>query len=760
MDENNDKEKRKGMTENSRKDDIKGLIEKYTKKVEAQLKVPLGSVSSGPITTKEYQEFRKQYLPGNMSLYEKSCTFCEKIIKVNPGPKDLPKIEAALKITGLNITPAGAYSFAMLIPTVIALVGSLLSYSLPILTNALGLTKNAAPSFFFVFFFIFVALALYLPLQKLPMTFADSWRLKASNQMVLSVFFMVTYMRHTSNLERAIDFAANHLSAPLSLDLKKILWDVQTDKYESVKDALDAYLDTWKAYNQEFVEAMHLIESSLLEGSEDRRIELLEKSLEVILEETYEKMLHYAQNLKSPIETLHMLGIILPILGLVILPLIVSFISFVKWYHIAVVYNVVLPILVYYMGTNILSKRPTGYGSGDASDTNPNLKKYKKIILKIANQEILISPLAVSILVGFVFIMIGLSPLIIHAINPGFDVIYDGTSGQIVTINTITSNYTGNIKFALLGFKQTVDSNGNPITLGPYGLGATIISFLVPLGLALAIGLYFKFRSENVLKIRENTKALEEEFASALFQLGNRLADGLPAEIAFDRVANTMENTVSGSFFKAISANIRRLGMGIEEAIFSPNKGALLAFPSNIIESSMKVMVESAKKGPAIASKAVLSVSSYIKEIHRVNERLKDLMEDIISSMKMQISGMTPAISGIVIGITSMVSTIIEQLRTRLNGATSSSVSIVNLFGDPIPTFYFQLIVGIYVVQIIYIMTVLSNKIENGEDKLSEEYLLGKNLIKSTIIYIIVALAITLVFNTIAAAIIPAVPTS
>ena len=75
------------------------------------------------------------------------------------------------------------------------------------------------------------------------------------------------------------------------------------------------------------------------------------------------------------------------------------------------------------------------------------------------------------------------------------------------------------------------------------------------------------FQWASFIKIRENTKALEKEFAAALFQLGNRLADGLPAEIAFDKVANTMENTVSGSFFRAISANIRRLGMGVEEAI-------------------------------------------------------------------------------------------------------------------------------------------------------------------------------------------------
>lgn len=733
--------------------DIKDLIQKYTKKVETQLSVPISSISEAPLTTKAYQDFRKQYMPGPMNFYEKVCNASEKILKVAPGPKDKPKIEAAIKTTQLNITPTGAYSFAMLAPTILAIFGSLISFAV-------------FNSFFFVFFFLLTALALYIPLQRMPMIMADSWRLKASNQMVLAVFFIVTYMRHTSNLERAIDFAANHLSAPLSLDLKKVIWDVQTEKYGAIKDSLESYLETWKAYNMEFVEAMHLIESSLYEGSEDRRIELLEKSLELILEETYEKMLHYAQNLKSPITMLHMLGIILPILGLVILPLVVSFIEFIQWYHLAALYNIVLPIVVYYMGKNILSKRPTGYGQGDASDINPGLKKYKNIIIKVLGGEFLINPLVISLVIGGILFVIGFSPLIIHTVSPGFDVIYDTSvsdiGGSPFIVTTAAESYAGKPKFALQQYQLSKSKDPAKIgkMLGPYGLGATILSLAIPIAIAFAIGLFYKFKSKNIIKIRENTKALEKEFASALFQLGNRLADGLPAEIAFDKVASTMENTVSGSFFKAISANIRRLGMGIEEAIFNPRKGALLAFPSNIIESSMKVLVESARKGPVIASKAVLSVSKYIKEIHRVNERLKDLMADIISSMKSQIAFLTPVISGIVIGITSMVSAIISKLsaniaQTTANapGGAAQATTVAAMFGDTIPTFYFQLIVGFYVVQIVYIMTILANGIENGEDKLNEEFALGKNLISSVRLYTVTSLIIILIFNFIAASI-------
>ncbi|MBI4983071.1 hypothetical protein HZC32_00295 [Candidatus Woesearchaeota archaeon] len=256
-----------------------------------------------------------------------------------------------------------------------------------------------------------------------------------------------------------------------------------------------------------------------------------------------------------------------------------------------------------------------------------------------------------------------------------------------------------------------------------------------------------------MIKIREQTRLLEDEFSSALFQLGNRLGDGIPAEIAFFRVAETMRGTTSGDFFSVAEHNMTRLGMGLEQAIFDPKVGALASYPSKVIESSMKVLVESAKKGPRIAAQALLSMSRYIKEIHTVEERLKDLMGEEISSMKAQIKFLTPAIAGIVVGITAMISTILTRLSAQLGGFTGSGEQLgslgdmVSIFGIGIPTFYFQIVVGIYIVQIVYILTVLSNGIENGADKLAERYQLGKNLINSTLLYCFISAVVIVLFN-------------
>ncbi|MFH1849055.1 MAG: hypothetical protein ABH879_02610 [archaeon] len=701
------------------------LVKKYRDQIQKELSE---HVAEKPVVSREYTQFKNEYLPAHLSLYETLCRQSGQILRVKPDKKKAEELQKSIEACHLNITPAGAIGFSFLAPLLMVLAGGLLGYML-------------TGSLFLVVFFLIIAVAIISPLQKLPLYLANNWRMKASNQMVISVFYIVTYMRHTSNLENALDFASEHLTGPLALDFKKILWDVETDKYESVKESVDMYLEGWREWNREFIESFHLIESSLYEGSEDRRLNLLDKALSTILDETYENMLHYAQNLKSPVTMLHMLGVILPILGLVILPLVVSFMEGVKWYHIAMLYNILLPIGVYSLGKSILQKRPTGYGDTDISEYTPGLKKYKNIIISLGSSEVQISPLSISVIVFLVLFMIGLSPIILHILYPNFDIQLMGG------------------KFELLGYRLSQDTGQ---TKGPFGLGASLISLMIPLSFAIGIGIYYRFRSTNVLKIRTNAKKLEDEFASALFQLGNRLGDGIPAEIAFGKVAAVMDGTVSGKFFDAVNMNIRKLGMGISQAIFDPRSGAITSFPSKVIDSSMKVLIESSRKGPVIAAQALFNISRYIKEIHRVNERLKDLLADTISSMKSQIKFLTPVIAGIVIGITSMVTTILGKLSEQMikmsteGEAAGGMGGMTSLFGDGLPTYYFQIIVGIYVVQIVYILTVLSNSIENGSDKLNEDYLVGVNMINGPVLYAVVSIIIILIFNLIAGQIIGA----
>lgn len=718
-------------------DGVKEILGKYSKRLSEQagdIEQQAQDAQSGEVYTREYRIFREEALTKALDFYERGCRFASSLFKASPPPKERERLQDAIDAAKLNITPEGAYAFAILLTA--ACIG--FGIFIILFTYLLEVTGLVSTQILFGTLFIILGVVILKPAGKYPVYLADRWRLQASNQMVLCILYIVIYMRHTSNLEHAIRFAGRHVGWPLSYELRKILWDVETRRYSTVKEALDIWLDGWKKYNLEFVESFHLIESSLYETSEERRVELLEKSLEIILEGTYERMLHYAQDIKSPITTMYMLGVILPILGLIILPLLGSFMG-VKWYHLAFVYDLALPVIVYFIGHSILSKRPVGYAQSTIMEESEQYRPYR--MLQLGSGK-LVDPKPIAIMIAVAFAFVAFIPFFLHFVDPSFDLNL-GTLGN------------------LLDYKSVEAEDGSMMTVGPFGMGIALLSLLIPLGLAIALSFYYSVRSKRLMDVRDRTKTLESEFRAALFQLGNRIGGGIPTEAAFGSVAETLKGTPTGSFLQLVDYNIRQLGMSIKEAVFDEKVGALMSYPSSLIESSMRVLIESSTKGPQVVSKALISISVYLDRINKVSERLKDLLSEIVSSMKAQIAFLTPMIGGIVVGIGAMITAIITKLSSELGSLTGGEAAsqfgnmgqLIDLFPlhKMISPFFFQVVVGLYVVEIAFVLTIISNGIENGIDRLSEQNSISRNLKKSTIFYVVVSAISIVVFSFLAA---------
>ena len=105
-----------------------------------------------------------------------------------------------------------------------------------------------------------------------------------------------------------------------------------------------------------------------------------------------------------------------------------------------------------------------------------------------------------------------------------------------------------------------------------------------------------------------------------------------------------------------------------------------------------------------------------------------------------------------------MITFILGELQSQAEGVAGGldSGEVGNLldFGLGIPTYFFQAVVGTYVVEIVFILTIMANTIENGEDKLAENFNLGKNLVRSTIMYAGITFIVLLLFQIIAGEII------
>ncbi len=713
--------------------DVNEVLAKYSRKLEGEMQTNMIQQDVSQVSS-DYIRFKKDMMP-EYSRYEKWAKYLGKIIKIKISQKDEAKIREHIYAAHLDLEPSQVAGFAIISFILVFFLGVLVSVAVWFFAGNASLETFPI---FFLFLILVMCMFLFYYLYTMPYMLAVKWKLKASSQMVPAVLYTVIYMKHTSNLERAVSFVSQHIEPPLALDFKKILWDVETGRYSSIKDSLDAYLDFWKDTNIEFVESFHLIESSLYEPNEARRVMILERALKVILDGVYEKMLKYTHSVKSPLTNLYMLGIVLPTLGLALLPLASTMLQgAIKFYHIIVFFDIIIPFFVFYLVSQVMLQRPGGYGETDLLEKNPNYPLYvsKK-------------PYYIALAICIPLLIVGFLPLIFgYTSVPNWLSLERDYKLQGTVLEFLGSE--------LFGF---IDSEGSK--KGPFSGMSIVLSLFIPFSVCLFFIIVYSMKTKELIKSRNQTKDLEKEFNSSLFTLGNRLGDGIPAEIAFAKVAESSKGQKTEDFFRIVNTNIQSMGMSLDSAIFDSRRGALIFYPSNLIATSMRILIESAKKGLSVAAQSLMSISDYVKNIQKINERLNDLLAEVVSDMRSNMSFLAPLLAGIVVGLSAMITGILAKLSAVSNiGGEASAEGLPDTFKAItgflnlefiIPPYYMQLAIGIYIIEIIFILTGALVTIDAGEDRLRRTNETYKSLSRGGLLYLTMALIAVLALSLLA----------
>ena len=717
------------------KPSVDEILKKYGSKIESQVNTSDVDVEK---FSHSYEKFKSE-MKNSFTSYEKWCHTLGSFIKIKASAKDEEKMKKSLEFAHVDVEPWQAIGLGISSFVVLFFFGFLSSFSWALI-NSTPDNGGFLANFPLLYFFLVVIFSIFVFYfaQNYPERLGNLWRLKASSQMVPAILYIVVYMRHTPNLEKAISFAAEHLDPPLSLDLRKIFYDVEIGKYSTIKESLEVYLEGWRNYSPEFIEGFHLIESSLFEPNESRRIDTLEKGLQVVLDGVYDKMLKFSHDVKAPLTNVYMLGVVMPTLALALIPLASAMLDgAIKASHIFVLFNLIIPFLVLFLTDKILVLRPGGHGNSTFLEKNPyyskftSRKPYKKAFFKVL-------PLGLISLLPLIFQYTPIPALL------GLQ--KDYTFGQL-GLPFLTGE-------KIFGFAT---SNGGIV--GPFGLGAVILGTFLPLAIALFFSMVYREKTKLLIKERKKTSELEREFNNSLFQLGNRLGNGVPPELVFGKVAQINKGLRSGEFFNRVNYNIRQLGMSVESSVFDNNKGAIRFFPSQLIATSMRILIESSKKGLKIAAVSLMSISEYIKNLDKITLRLKDLLAEVISDMKSNMTFLAPLLSGIVVGLATMITMILSKLNLANLGAGDAGATglgnistIANLFNylSMIPPYYLQIFVGIYLIEIVFILTSTLVTIDAGEDDLEKKYRTGLNLGSGIKLFFITALFSTIVLGILA----------
>ena len=625
------------------------------------------------------------------SLYETLTDFSERVLPIYPG-KDLEKkYKEAIDFCHLNVSPRGAFSLAVILTSLILFVPLLLFFLFNVFSPLLLILVLSATLGIFFYFY------------KLPFILATSFRIKASSEMVLGIIYMTIAMKVRPNLEHAVKHAAQNLRGPLGVDLRRLLWDVYVGRFVSMEDALEYFGEKWKRENEEFTESISLIKSAFHESPE-KMDRMFSEAVTCMLDGTKERMTGYSRSLRTPITVVNALGFLLPIIGLMFLPLLAVFMSgLFQPAFLAIGYCIVLPGIVYWIMSTSLQKRPYTFHQ-------PDVSKHKDF--KAENK---ISPIISSIFISVLLIGIGSYFLIIDQ-DPA----------------------------------------------KKFSTSDLLFSLLITIGVSAGIASYCILSTIKKLKIRDEIIEVEKELGEVLFLLGHQLSRGVPIENALESIKPKIKDLKIAGMFDIILNNIKSFGMNFERAVFDSNYGAINYYPSTMISAVMKSIVEISKSGMGALSKSMLSIASYLKDMHNVEEGLHEVLDEPTSSMEMQASMLAPIASGVIVSLTAIVMELLLKFKGFMDkvqldlqqggvlGDVGSSAlgSMINV-GKIMPVYVFQLIVGIYMIEVIVMLGIFLSTIRFGEENVIKRYNIGKKLIISTLIYSAVLIFIYLMFSSI-----------
>ncbi len=626
--------------------------------------------------------------------------------KIKGGEWTSEEYRSAISFLGWDLTPneiASATKKAVALTLIPVIAAFAFLFYLVFIQGTLG---------FMIFTYLSMPLII-LPIlvlyyfNKYPLKAAESQRVEALTYIPEIVNYLVMSMKLTPNLEKAVEFAAEHGRGKIAEDLQDIVWGLRVGTYSSIEEALDELAYKWGEYSDEFKHGLMLIRSSKVEPNEAQRVRLLDRAMEDVLDGIKDDMTQYAKSMKQPSIYLYYIGVLLPLMLVIMLPIgsMMANLPLAQSWVLILLYNIIIPIGTFMFARNILSKRPPVYVPPQIPRSHPDAPK--KGHLKVGGTTIpawlLAIALGIVIYVSFTYL---LEPMLNPMPNPEI-------SPQAA------ENY---IPF--------------------FHLSGSILAVVI------AASIYLYGTSYGLRKIQKKIMEMETQFKDSIYILSSRLGENKPMEEALTYTEEFLGDTAIAKIFRETSNNVRSMGMTVEQAFFDENYGSLRNVPSNMIKGAMTVVVDSMKLGVKQASRTLASLSIQLKDTDEVKKKVRTQLEDITAMMK----SIAYIIGPLVLGITTALQRIIIEAmgsisETSLGGGGASGQmggigGMASMFGSaevlemvPGPTFFLA-IIGIYVMEVTFILIYFTSRVEEGSNNLSLKMNLAKSLPISLIFYL------------------------
>jgi hypothetical protein len=550
-------------------------------------------------------------------------------------------------------------------------------------------------------------------LGNYPKIYSEVYRVKVLGAMPEVISNMAMSLKLVPNLERAVEFAAKNTRGQMGVEFRKMTWDTYMRVYKSSDDALAKFAEKWKNWNEDFARSIYLLKGSLLEKNESKRLDDIDRSVDVILDGTVDKMEKFARSLNMPTLSLYFMGMILPLIMIAVLPTLSYVGTNIGARPLFIAYNLLLPFFIFVWSRSILSKRPVTAIPPEIPQEHPDVAPDRR--LRLVNTTVPALPVALAF--GLLISLPGISRLY-----------------RLLTVPGAAASGT------FLGLDPTI---------------------LIIWGISAGISTYLIGTTIDRNRVRTIIKETEREFIDALIQLGSRLSEGRPIEDAFSRVGEVMKGSLAGEIFANSSKSVKLARKTLYSSLFDKDEGALKHVYSSTIHNVMEMVVEASRKSNEAAGIAVGRITEHLTKIREVDDKIESRLDEIVSSMRSTVLIFGPFVGGVVVSLQKMMNSQLLKAQTttsfssELEGSPISlgEVSNAGFFGplgskitvEPISMGILQLIIGLYMLEMVVIFSLYMSELYVGDDKVYKRMEIGKNLLLATLLFTL-AIVITQMF--------------
>ena len=515
----------------------------------------------------------------------------------------------------------------------------------------------------YVFFFLGVVSTITLYIYPGNIFYSQSIG-EYNEEMLRAILRMTTFISMDTSIEYAVVETTSHLHGTLRVQFDRITNQLKRKQKVTLGDAISPYLDVWNEINPVFVKSFRLLQTAALSAKKDR---------DPILNETIETMLlnystlgkRYAEELANNAKKLITVGVLIPIMSLMLIPLLSIFMpELARPELLAFIYIAFFPTITLLMALNFAAKRV----------------QIDTIRIQEASEY---KPMPTWL------VWLGIGIAICCAIPTLF------------FITTITAG------------DATSES-----------LFAIFMGWLISFGMVAGVYIYAFVYSVKYQKLWNNVFEVEQDLPHLLQSFTTYLTLNISTENVIPEVIDDYQKFgfKDHPVVRAFKKIQHKLLTSKESLQVLAQKHLPQLLPSKKVNQILLQIISFSEISQKSSAKIAKMIRSQTISIYKLDDYVKTMLSETIGLINITTTLLAPllAAAAVIMSVAIVKSLVFisEQLTSiaRSFGSSAASFNLVDT-SQVVPPVFIEVIVGIYIVETILVLSFFSTQINVGNDK-------------------------------------------